>query len=120
MIDQIRDEPFRVAHLENLPETLDAYYAENIGDWGDTRPDWDSVGLPLLATLAAARAPMPRETLAAWAGISAESAGTLLRGPFRPFISRRATSTTVLYGLAHQSLRDLCEGRLSPETSSDS
>ncbi len=117
VLDQIRDQQHSPAEVDTLPAGLAGYYANNITRWqSDPTLDWDEVALPVLGTLAAARAPQPATTPAAWAGVSLREVKRLLRGAFKAFLVLRAGGDPHTYALRHQSLRDLLEGRLPAGT----
>ena len=116
VLDQIRDQLRSPVEVDELPPGLAGYYANNITRWqSDPAIDWDTVALPLLSTLAAAREPQPAATLAAWAGVLLGEAKRLLRGALKAFLVVRAGGDPDVYSLRHQSLRDLLEGRLPTE-----
>jgi len=84
VLDQIRDRQRSPAKIDRLPTGLARYYADSIDRWRSTLPDgWEPVGLPLLATLAAARQPLPAGILASWAGVPLP-VGRRLLDPWRP------------------------------------
>jgi len=119
VLDQIRLTGCVPAVLEDLPSGLAGYYADIVGRWADTPAlDWDSVGEPLLATLAACQEAQPAGVLARWAGVPESHARKIVRGPFKAFLSAHpsADGDPDVYGLRHKSLLDFCEGRLPADT----
>ena len=113
VLDQIRDgRP--AGDVDQLPPGLAGYYASNITRWqADAAIDWDTVGSPLLALLAAARFPQSAGRLADWGRLPVASVKKLLRGALKPFLVTRPGGDPDLYGLRHQSLRELCAGTLA-------
>ncbi|MBL7496891.1 ATP-binding protein [Frankia sp. CNm7] len=71
VLDEIRRGRRRPTDVDQLPEGLAGYYADNVTRWrGELGDDgWRTHGLPLLTTLAAIREPQPAATLATWADI---------------------------------------------------
>ncbi|MCW2877828.1 MAG: hypothetical protein JWQ95_1928 [Sphaerisporangium sp.] len=120
VLDQIRDQDRSPAEVDRLPDGLAGYYADNIARWQAQLGDrWDTAGLPMLMTVGAVRDAQPAAVLAGWAGVPVPVARTLLGGPFKPFLAVRPGGDPDVYTIRHQSLRDLCEGRLSAETRDD-
>ncbi|MFD4644194.1 hypothetical protein ACFWN2_43270 [Lentzea sp. NPDC058436] len=99
------------ADIARLPHGLADYYADNIARWSAS-PTWQSVGLPLLASLAAARRPLPAGLLALWVSLDLAAVKSLLRGPFKPFLVTRSGGDPDTYALRHQSFRDFCNGEV--------
>lgn len=113
VVEQIRDGDWSPAEVDQLPAGLAGYYARNIATWRDEIETWERDGLPLLATLAAARDAQPAGILAGWARVDPEQAKKLLGGRFKPFLAVRDGGDPFTYTVRHQSLRELCEGRLA-------
>ncbi|WP_322798399.1 ATP-binding protein [Thermoflexus sp.] len=98
--------------LEQLPMGLTGYYAEYWRRWRQ-EPEWDRVYAPLLSVLAAAREPVPLETLARWAGLKADySLKRLLTESWSPFLYQ---TKGLRYRLYHASLRDFLSGKVALE-----
>ncbi|MCS6964817.1 MAG: ATP-binding protein, partial [Thermoflexus sp.] len=98
--------------LEQLPMGLTGYYAEYWRRWRQ-KPEWDMAYAPLLSVLAAAREPVPLETLARWAGLKADySLKRLLTESWSPFLYQ---TKGLRYRLYHASLRDFLSGEVALE-----
>jgi WD40 repeat protein len=120
VLDQIRDHERSPREVDRLPDGLAGYYADNIAGWQARLGDrWLSEGLPLLVTVGAARTAQAAGVLAAWAGVPVAAARSLLGGVFKPFLAVRPGGDPDVYAMRHQSLRDLCEGRLPAEIRDD-
>ncbi|MEU3460347.1 NACHT and WD repeat domain-containing protein [Streptomyces sp. NPDC006733] len=104
VLDEIAQGTRSPDEVSRLPDGLAGYYEEQIGRWRETA-DWDGVGEPLLATLAAAQGPADPDVLADIAGVDPRPARRWLDRAFRPFLSREDDR----YSIRHQSLRDLFE-----------
>ena len=108
-----------VADLSTLPDNLWQYYGSTFQRSRDTDPgQWDTVLLPLLATLGACSEPETFGRLCALAGVPAQDRWrVVLDGPWRPFLQVQDESLDAepRYAVYHASLRDFLAGRLSPE-----
>ncbi|MER7694583.1 hypothetical protein [Streptomyces sp. NPDC097610] len=104
VLDEIAQGTRSPDQVGRLPDGLAGYYEEQIGRWRETA-DWDGVGEPVLATLAAAQGPADPDVLADIAGVDQRPARRWLDRAFRPFLSREGGR----YSIRHQSLRDLFE-----------
>jgi hypothetical protein len=108
-----------VADLTTLPDSLWQYYGTTFQRSRDEDPGrWDTVLLPLLATLGAASEPVTFGRLCALAGVPAQDRWRLvLDGPWRPFLQVQDESLDAepRYAVYHASLRDFLAGRLSPQ-----
>ncbi|MEV7571290.1 ATP-binding protein [Streptomyces tanashiensis] len=94
--------------LDDLPDGLWSYYAAHLRDWrGDEH--WRDGLLPVLATLAAAREPLPAETLAALAGAPEDLTREWCQSRLRPFLST-TPSTPRRFEIHHASLREILTG----------
>lgn len=97
----------RPLDLETLSQGLWGYYFQY---WlrRRTNPEWDSLELPLLATLAAIQEEVSTSLLCAFAGISETSqVNRLLDETWRPFLAVRERR----YRCYHASFREFLEGR---------
>jgi hypothetical protein len=100
----------RPLHLETLPQGLWGYYFQY---WlrRRTNPDWDSLELPLLATLAAIQEEVPARLLCAFAGISETPQVNSLLETWRPFLAVTGTGEQRRYRCYHASFREFLDGR---------
>ncbi|MEU1746582.1 hypothetical protein, partial [Micromonospora arida] len=117
VMDQVRDGDLPADRLDALPPGLAGYYSQNLRRIRDMNRDrWDSVLLPVLATLAAVTEPMTSSTIAAWSGgLPLGQVQDFLDGPLRPFLAHirgdlGAADPTGSYRLRHQSLRNFLTG----------
>ncbi|WP_241830121.1 ATP-binding protein, partial [Parafrankia colletiae] len=112
VLDQIRDHNRNPGDIDQLPEGLAGYYADNLHRWHTDLGDhtWQTHGLPVLATVTAIREPQTAGTIATWAGVPEPATRQLLRGAFRPFLAVRQGGDPDLYLPRHQSLRDFTTG----------
>ncbi|MBO0882164.1 MAG: NACHT domain-containing protein, partial [Mycobacterium sp.] len=108
VLDEIADRTCVPAQIDRLPERLAGYYEVQINRW-KRQDDWDFIGEPVLAALAALRRPAGRDELASIAGADQKKTGRWLNELLRPFINRIDRSGQHLYSIRHQSLRDLFE-----------
>ena len=103
-------------NLDELPRGLTGYYAQTWSRWRD-EAKWDSLYLPLLATLNGAFEPLTLATLREWAGIGPDASDRTLRRlwneRWRAFVQRTA-ETPYRYRPLHASLRDFFGGRATP------
>ena len=76
----VRDGDESLLNLEKLPQGLYGIYADFLGKIKERREDvpWDGAYKPVLGTLAVAQAPLTRRQIATFAGISPQTAGTIL------------------------------------------
>ncbi|MEU0194079.1 AAA family ATPase [Streptomyces afghaniensis] len=102
VLDEIAQGTRSPHEVRRLPDGLVGYYEEQIARWQDG-PDWDGVGEPLLALLAAAQGPAAPDVLAEVADTDARATGRWLDTVFRPFLRGEDGR----YAIRHQSLRDL-------------
>jgi hypothetical protein len=122
VLDEIRDGVRDPRHVNELPGDLAGYYAEQIERWRGDPADlagqsrWDRVYLPLLSVLAAARAPLTVGELGTFAGVTSKAvASAFVEETARAFLNRRDEQPgPALYGLRHQSFRDLLTGNVPP------
>ncbi|WP_083873563.1 AAA family ATPase [Frankia sp. QA3] len=112
VLDQIRDQGWSPDEVDRLPIGLAAYYADNMRRWRDELGEdgWETVGLPVLATLAAIREPTSAAKIAAWSDVPPGKARGVLREMMKPFLAVRRGGDPDLYFPRHQSLREFCEG----------
>ncbi|MGI5261432.1 hypothetical protein [Streptomyces angustmyceticus] len=99
-----------VAGLGDLPPNLSGYYARQITRW-QSEPDWDDAGRPLLATLVAAREPLPYRALARLSG--APGGASVRRWcdlALRPYLTADDGSPERRYELYHASARSFFGG----------
>jgi hypothetical protein len=111
-IDRARVLP---ADLSTLPEGLTHYYIQYWGAWhGRDRRAWHEVYLPLLATLAAAREPVPLRKLHSWAGVALTDweLGDLLMRHWRPFLTVSGEGERRSYQFYHATLREFFYGKI--------
>ncbi|OUD00844.1 NACHT and WD repeat domain-containing protein [Streptomyces swartbergensis] len=116
VLDEIAHGTRSPDEVGRLPDGLAGYYEEQIARW-QVSPDWDGVGEPLLALLAAAQGPAAPDVLAELAGTDRRATGRWLDRMFRPFLRHEdgrdgedgedAGVDDGLYAIRHQSLRDL-------------
>lgn len=116
VLDEIAQGTRSPDEVGRLPDGLAGYYEEQISRWRSD-PAWDGVGEPLLALLAAARAPAAPDVLAELAGTDRRATGRWLDRMFRPFLRHDdggedgdgadPGGDDGLYAIRHQSLRDL-------------
>ncbi|MFI6078787.1 hypothetical protein ACIA5C_45475 [Actinoplanes sp. NPDC051343] len=100
-----------LAELERLPPNLWDYYAETIRRWRLAGERWHSVGLPVLAALAASRAGLSADILASIVGSGRTSEiEAFLTGPLRAFCHVELSTTGNVYRLYHGSLRYFISG----------
>jgi WD40 repeat protein len=123
VMEQISEGDLPADRLGTLPAGLAGYYSQNLRRIKDTEPEqWDTVYLPVLATLAAVTEPVDAGTVAAWSGdLRPGQVHDFLDGPLRPFLAHTrgnpaSADRTGTYRLRHQSLRDFLTGH---ETSHD-
>jgi WD40 repeat protein len=122
ILDEIRDGRRNPDDMDRLPADLAAYYSEAIIRWrGDPtnladQHRWESVCLPLLATLGAARAPLAIDELSSFAGVPAQQASSFIEQTARAFLDRRGDSAeTATYVLRDRTLKGLLVGSLPAE-----
>lgn len=99
----------RPLDLETLPHGLWSYYARH---WRRHRagPDWSTVELPLLASLAAAQEEVSERLLCVFAGVSDTTlVKRLLQEEWRPFLAASAGDER-RYRCYHASFREFLEG----------
>ncbi|MFJ4976274.1 AAA family ATPase [Streptomyces coeruleorubidus] len=109
VLDEIAQGTRSPDEVGRLPDGLAGYYEEQIARWRSD-PDWDAVGEPVLALLAAAQAPAAPDVLAGLAGTDRRATGRWLDRMFRPFLRHEDGADGAddgLYAIRHQSLRDL-------------
>ncbi|GAP50464.1 AAA family ATPase [Streptomyces azureus] len=110
VLDEIAQGTRSPDEVGRLPDGLAGYYEEQISRWRSD-PDWDGVGEPVLALLAAVQAPAAPDVLAELAGTDRRATGRWLDRVFRPFLRHEdggdAGPDDGLYAIRHQSLRDL-------------
>lgn len=104
VLDEIAQGTRSPDEVGRLPDGLAGYYEEQISRWRESA-NWDGVGEPVLATLAATQGPADPDVLAHIAGVDQRPARRWLDRAFRPFLSREGGR----YSIRHQSLRDLFE-----------
>lgn len=101
--------------LEELPAGVWQYYAEYWQRWR-AKPEWASVHLPLIVSLAAAQEDVTVAQLADFSGgVDATVARHLLEGAWRPFITvvpPAAPNGVTRYRCYHASLREFLDGRV--------
>ena len=139
VLDEIRDGATDPRGASELPGDLASYYAEQVRYWrGDPDSEaaarrWETVRLPLLGVLAAARAPLAVIDLASFAGVSgAEPSRAFIEETALAFLSRDDGGSAEAgepggladpgglagpprYALRHRSLRDLLTGSVPAE-----
>ena len=109
VLDEVRAGLRNPADIDDLPDGLWAYYAEQVRRWR-TDAQWATFTLPLLATLAVAGEPLPPGTLARLAG--GLDAAAVRRGcnlTLRPLLN--AQSAPRRFELYHASLREMLTGQ---------
>jgi WD40 repeat protein len=119
VLEQLGDWSGPADEVTRLPSSLNTFYAITLDRWRREQPDWADVGLPLLATLAAAREPLGRAVLADWAEISAAAAKRWLAGVLDPFLSVRRGADRSTYALFHGTLREFVGGAPAPAPRGD-
>jgi hypothetical protein len=104
--------------LEELPKGVWQYYAEFWQRWR-ARPDWTTVHLPLIVSLAAAQEDVSLAQLVDFSGgLNASTVRELLEGPWRPFITvvpPTAPDGVARYRCYHASLREFLDGRVETQ-----
>ncbi|HYK03156.1 MAG TPA: DUF4062 domain-containing protein [Thermoanaerobaculia bacterium] len=110
ILEELQRGERRPLDLEALPCGLWAYYAEY---WRARRdgPQWDSLELPLLAALAAAREDVSAPLLCAFAGIAETPRTARLLEEWRPFLAGSTSNAERRYRCYHASFREFLEGR---------
>lgn len=119
VLDELRLGLRSVEDIDELPADLAGYYAESLmADHDD--PGWGRLGLPLLATLAAAAEPLPVATLTRLAGLPDPHPVHVLCGNrLRPFLTAaEGEMGEQRYSVYHASLREFLAGR-GPATLAD-
>lgn len=113
VLDEIRAGLRSPDDLESLPSDLWAFYAQNIAKLRHDERAWDGCYLPVLATLAAAREPLPLDLIRELCGDRARRSqvARFLGETFRPFCQASGVGTAPRYQLYHASLREFLLGR---------
>jgi WD40 repeat protein len=110
VLDDILTERRSPADVQTLPKDLIGYYREQISSWSGDAKRWQSLRLPVVATLVALRRPVTRAEIARFANVPD---GELLRRwldeqELRPFLAVTPDSQDRRqYAIRHDSLRDL-------------
>ena len=109
VLDEVRAGLRDPADVDDLPDGLWAYYAEQVRRWR-TDAQWATFTLPLLATLAVAGEPLPPGTLARLAGgLDAAAVRRTCNLTLRPLLN--AQSAPRRFELYHASLREMLTGQ---------
>jgi hypothetical protein len=102
----------RIDAIGDLPTGLLGYYADHISRW-QADPSWQSLLLPLLATLGAAAEPLTALALSRLAGdLNVHEVRQLCDTAFRPLLtaSRTGPTTPLKYEIYHSSFRQVLRG----------
>ena len=99
------------AAISELPSGLRGYYADQIRIWQDD-PAWDTVLLPVAATLAVAGEPLPAAVLARLAGdLDPAAVRRLCNFTFRPLLTTLRAGSVPQYEIYHASFREVLKAR---------
>ncbi|WP_238005861.1 ATP-binding protein [Dactylosporangium sp. AC04546] len=110
-----------VDRLDALPADLWDYYTDNLDAW-QARPDWLTVGAPVLTALAAAREPVTASTLCRWIAGDLAPVRRWCDFVLRPFlaVARNADPRSAArYSIYHASMRELLHGDAAPDGAGD-
>jgi WD40 repeat protein len=108
VLEAIADGRLHAAELGALPHELSGYYIKQVHRWA-LSDSWPTLGLPVLATLAALHRRVDRADLSLFAGVSdGESLRRWLDEQLRPFLDVTHDSNhRRQYYIRHESLREL-------------
>jgi len=111
ILDEIRLGYRDVTDLDALPKDLVGYYTKALRA-GQDGHQWEQIGLPVWATLAAAQEPLTLDTLTRLADVSSSQAvRQLCESRYRPFLTVTDTQPR-RYAIYHASLREYLTGTL--------
>lgn len=116
LLDEFEQGTRTPAELDQLPQGLIAYYAEQFLRSRKQHDNWSAVHLPFLTTLAAIAEPLPLKTILKWSGLHASrntiaAVQNLIRTEWSGYIAHNTTDDT--YQFNHATLREFFSGDLA-------
>jgi len=111
ILDEIRFGYRTITDLDDLPQALVEYYTQALRVGQDDQ-QWEHVGLPVWAALAAAQEPLTLETIACLSGsLDPGAVRRLCESRYQPFLTVTNTHPR-RYAIYHTSLREYLTGTL--------
>ena len=110
LLDEIRLGHRAITDLDDLPQNLDEYYTQALRADRD-KHQWEQVGLPVWATLAAAHEPLTLDALTRLSGtLAPQTVQRLCASTHRPLLAVTDTQPR-RYAICHPSLREYLTDR---------